>query len=89
MYSCGQVGWCLSLLRSFEKAVILHERRAPKATSATSGVTFADRVRSRGLTALLLAANPSRPDGIFQSRYRKSGFSFLPENVQEQWHQVR
>lgn len=45
--------------------MILHEKRAPKATSATSGVTLTDRVQSGGLTMLLLAANPARTDGVF------------------------
>lgn len=75
----GWRGWCLSFLRSFEKAVILHEKRAPQATSVTSGVTLTDRVQSWGLTMLLLAANPIRTDSVFGAESNKVGSSFSRE----------
>lgn len=78
----GWRGCCLSLLRSFEKAVILHEKRAPKATSVTSGVTLTDRVQSKGLTMLLLAAYPTRTDSSFGAESNKAGFS-LPRACAE------
>lgn len=38
----------LSFLKAFERALILHEKKIPKATSVTSHVTLTDRVQSRG-----------------------------------------
>lgn len=75
----GWRGWRLSFLRCFEKAVILHEKRPPKATSVTSGVTLTDRVQSGRLTMLLLAANPTRTDSVFGAESNKVGSSFPRE----------
>lgn len=38
----------LSFQRAFEKALILHEKEIPKATSVTSHDTLTDRVQSWG-----------------------------------------
>lgn len=38
----------LSLLKAFEKVLILHEKKIPKGTSVTSHVTLTDTVQSRG-----------------------------------------
>lgn len=56
--------------------MILHEKRAPKATSATSGVTLTDRVQSGGLTTPLSAANPARTDAVFGGESNKVGSGF-------------
>lgn len=68
--------------------MILHEKRAPKATSATSGVTLTDRVQSGGLTMLLLAANPARTDAVFGGESNKVSSAFAESAGRMALHQT-
>lgn len=66
----------LSFPQSFEKPVILHEKKTPKATSVTSGVTLTDRVQSGGLTGRLLAAGPTTARQVFGAESDNVGHGF-------------
>lgn len=56
--------------------MILHEKKTPKATSVTSGVTLTDRVQSGGLTGRLLAAGPTTAHQVFGAESDKVGYGF-------------
>lgn len=56
--------------------MILHEKKTPKATSVTSGVTLTDRVQSGGLTGRLLAAGPTTAHLVFGAESDKVGYGF-------------
>lgn len=61
--------------------MIPHEKKTPKATSVTSGVTLTDRVQSGGLTGrLLAAAAPTTAHRVFGAESDKVGYGF-PEGA--------